>query len=49
MLLNTVESKDIDHRVEAAVNAFLTRQNSSADPTEFARKISWSVKVKLEQ
>jgi hypothetical protein len=49
MLLNTIESKDIDHKIEAAVNAFLTRQNSNADPAELARKISWSVKVKLEQ
>jgi hypothetical protein len=49
MLLNTIESKDIDHKVEAAVNAFLTKQKSSANPAELASKISWSVKVKLEQ
>jgi len=49
MLLNTLESQDIDHKVEAAVNVFLTRQKINADAAEIARNISWSIKVRLEQ
>ncbi len=49
MLLNTIEAQDIDHKVEAAVNVFLTRQNINADPSELAQKLSWSIKVRLEK
>ncbi len=49
MLLNTIESQDIDNKVEAAVNVFLTRKNLKADPAEVARNFSWSIKVRLEQ
>ncbi len=49
MLLNTIESQNIDDKVEAAVNVFLTRQKMAADPVDLAGKLSWSVKVRLEQ
>jgi hypothetical protein len=49
MLLNTIEAQDIDDKVEAAVNVFLTRQKINASTSELARNISWSIKVKLEQ
>jgi hypothetical protein len=49
MLLNTIEAQDIDHKVEAAVDVFLTKQNISADPSELAQKLSWSIKVRLEK
>jgi hypothetical protein len=49
MLLNTIEAQDIDDKVEAAVNVFLTRQKINANPAELARNLSWSIKVKLEQ
>ncbi len=49
MLLNTLESQDIDHKVEAAVNVFLTKQNLNADPADLAQKLSWSIKVRLER
>ena len=49
MLLITIESKDIDDKVEAAVNVFLTRQKINSCASELARNISWSIKVKLEQ
>lgn len=49
MLLNTIEAQDIDNRVEAAVNVFLTQQKINADPSELAQKLSWSIKVRLER
>jgi hypothetical protein len=49
MLLNMIETKDTDHKVEAAINAYLTRQNSNANPAQLARNLSWSVKVRLSQ
>ena len=49
MLLNMIESKDIDDKVEAAINVFLTKQRINANPSNLANKLSWSVKVKLEQ
>ncbi len=49
MLLNTIESQDIDEKIDAAVNVFLTRQNLKTNPQALANKLSWSVKVKLEQ
>jgi hypothetical protein len=49
MLLNTIEAQDIDDKVEAAVNVFLTRQKINASTSQLARNISWSIKVKLEQ
>ncbi|NLF87684.1 hypothetical protein GX563_02550 [Candidatus Bathyarchaeota archaeon] len=47
MLLNTIEAQDIDNKVEAAVDVFLTRQKIDGDPAELARKLSWSIKVRL--
>lgn len=49
MLLNTLETQDIDSKVEATINAFLTRQKIDANPSELARKVSWSIKVRLEK
>jgi hypothetical protein len=49
MLLNTIEAQNIDDKVQAAVNVFLTRNKINADPSELARNLSWSIKVKLEQ
>lgn len=49
MLLNTLEAQDIDHKVEAAVDVFLTRRNITADASELAQKLSWSIKVRLEK
>lgn len=49
MLLNTIEAQNIDDKVEAAVNVFLTRQGLDADPSSLASKLSWSIKVRLEQ
>jgi hypothetical protein len=48
MLLNTLEAQDIDNKVDAAVNVFLTKQKLNADPASLAQKLSWSIKVKLE-
>jgi hypothetical protein len=47
MLLNTIEAQDIDNKVEAAVNVFLKRQKIDGDPAKLAKKISWSIKVRL--
>ena len=47
MLLNTIEAQDIDNKVEAAVAVLLTRQKIDGDPAELARKLSWSIKVRL--
>jgi hypothetical protein len=47
MLLNTIEAQDIDSKVEAAVNVFLTQQKINADASELAQKLSWSIKVRL--
>jgi hypothetical protein len=47
MLLNTIEAQDIDNKVEAAVNVFLTQQKINADASELANKLSWSIKVRL--
>jgi hypothetical protein len=47
MLLNTIEAQDIDNKVEAAVNVFLTQQKINADASELAQKLSWSIKVRL--
>jgi hypothetical protein len=47
MLLNTIEAQDIDSKVEAAVNVFLTQQKIDADASELANKLSWSIKVRL--
>ena len=47
MLLNTIEAQDIDNKVEAAVNVFLTQQKIDADATELAQKLAWSIKVRL--
>ncbi len=49
MLLNTIEAQNIDNKVEAAVNVFLTKQNINLDPSELAQKLSWSIKVRLER
>lgn len=49
MLLNTIEAQNIDDKVEAAVNVFLTKQNLNLDSAELAQKLSWSVKVRLER
>jgi hypothetical protein len=49
MLLNTIETQNIDDKVEAAVNVFLTRQNINLDAAELAQKLSWSIKVRLER
>ena len=48
MLLNTIESQNIDDKIEAAVNVFLTKQNLNADSSDLAQKLSWSIKVKLD-
>jgi hypothetical protein len=47
MLLNTIEAQDIDSKVEAAVNVFLTQQKINADASELAQKLTWSIKVRL--
>jgi hypothetical protein len=47
MLLNTIEAQDIDSKVEAAVNVFLTQQKINADASQLADKLSWSIKVRL--
>lgn len=47
MLLNTIEAQDIDSKVEAAVNVFLTQQKINADASDLAQKLSWSIKVRL--
>jgi len=39
MLLNMLETPDIDHKVEAAVNMFLTRENIDVDASDLASKI----------
>lgn len=49
MLLNTIEAQNIDNKVEAAVNVFLTKQKLNANPAELAQKLSWSIKVRLEK
>lgn len=49
MLLNTLEAQNIDNKVEAAINVFLTKQNINANPAELARKLSWSIKVRMEK
>lgn len=49
LLLNLIESQDVDDKVDAAVNVFLTRQKLNAEAQSLARKLSWSVKVRLEQ
>ncbi len=49
MLLNTLEAQDIDDKLEAAVNVFLTRQNLNGDAKELVNKLSWTIKVKFEQ
>ena len=49
MLLNTIEAQDIDHKVEAAIDVFLTKQNLTADAFQLAQKLSWSIKVRLEK
>jgi hypothetical protein len=49
MLLNTIEAQDIDHKIEAAVDVFLTKQNLTANSSELAQKLSWSIKVRLEK
>lgn len=48
MLLNTLESQNIDDKIDAAVNVFLTKQKIEADPESLAQRLSWSIKVKLE-
>jgi hypothetical protein len=47
MLLNTIETQDIDNKVEAAVNTFLTQQKINADASDLAQKLTWSIKVRL--
>ncbi len=47
MLLNTIEAQDIDNKVEAAVNVFLTQKKINANASELAQKLSWSIKVRL--
>lgn len=49
MLLNTIEAQNIDDKVEAAVNVFLTKQNLNLDSAELTQKLSWSIKVRLER
>lgn len=49
MLLNTIEAQNIDDKIDAAVDVFLTKQNLKGNPQNLANKLSWSVKVKLEQ
>lgn len=49
MLLNTLEAQDIDNRVEAAVKVFITKYKLNANPSDLAQKLSWSIKVRLEQ
>ncbi|MFA5572081.1 MAG: hypothetical protein GX799_09295 [Crenarchaeota archaeon] len=49
MLLNIIEAQDIDNKVIAAVNVFLAKQKINADPAELSRKLSWSIKVRLEK
>ena len=49
MLLNSLEAQKIDDKIEAAVNVFLTQQKLRADASDLAQKLSWSVKVKLQQ
>jgi len=49
MLLNTLESQDIDSKVEATINAFLAREKINANPAELTRKVSWSIKVRIEK
>lgn len=49
MILNTIEAQNIDDKVEAAVNVFLTKQNLNLDSAELAQKLSWSIKVRLER
>jgi hypothetical protein len=49
MLLNTIEAQNIDDKVEAAVNVFLTKQNLQLDSAELAQRLSWSIKVRLER
>ncbi len=48
MLLNTLESQSIDDKVEAAVNVFLAKQKFTVDPSDLAQRLSWSIKVKLD-
>ncbi len=49
MLLNTIEAQNIDDKVEAAVNVFLTKEKLNANASNLANKLSWSIKVRLEQ
>jgi hypothetical protein len=49
MLLNTIEAQDIDNKIDAAVNVFLTEQKLKGNTEDLARKLSWSVTVKLEE
>ncbi len=48
MLLNMIESQDVDNKIDAAVNVFLTKQKLNADAQGLTRKLSWSVKVRAE-
>lgn len=49
LLLNTLDSQNIDHKIEAAINVFLTKNKLDADAAELANKLSWSVKVGMER
>jgi hypothetical protein len=49
MLLNTLENENIDDKIEAAINVFLSQQKISANSSDLTKNLSWSIKVKLEQ
>jgi hypothetical protein len=48
MLINTLDAQDIDDKIDAAVNTFLTQQKLNTDPNNLTQRLSWSIKVKLE-
>ena len=48
MLINTLDSQNIDDKIDAAVNTFLTQQKLDTDPSNLTQRLSWSIKVKLE-
>jgi hypothetical protein len=48
-LLNLLESQDAYSKIEATVSDFLKSHNIDADASNLASKLSWSVKVALNQ
>ncbi len=48
MLLNMIEMQNVDDKIDAAMNVFLTKKKLNLDPSSLAQRLSWSVKVRYE-